>query len=110
MSYAEHCWSYQYPLDPAGRYCRHCGNGQGRFLQWYDRPAWIMALTVTALGPLSVFLVWRTPRPGRAGRWIATVAIVGVTVYLGHQTCLNVDDPAQHFHQLRAAVLCHIMH
>jgi hypothetical protein len=40
---------------------------------------------VTALGPFSLFLVWRTPRLGRAGRWIATVVIVGVTVYLGHQ-------------------------
>ena len=44
-----------------------------------------MVLTVTALGPLSVFLVWRTPRLGRTGRWIATLVIVGVTVYLGHQ-------------------------
>jgi hypothetical protein len=44
-----------------------------------------MVLTVTALGPLSLFLVWRTPRLGQASRWIATVVIMGVTVYLGHQ-------------------------
>jgi hypothetical protein len=72
-------------LDAADRYCPHCGNGQGRFLQWYYRPIWIMMLTVTALGPLSLFLVWRTPRLSCTGRWIATVLIVGVTVYLGHQ-------------------------
>jgi hypothetical protein len=42
-------------------------------------------LTVTALGPLSLLLVWRTPRLGRTGRWMATVVIVGVTVYLGQQ-------------------------
>jgi hypothetical protein len=44
-----------------------------------------MVLTVTALGPLSLFLVWRTPQLSRVGRCIATVVIVGVTVYLGHQ-------------------------
>ena len=44
-----------------------------------------MVLTVTALGPFSLFLLWRTPRLGWAGRWIATVVVVGVTVYLGHQ-------------------------
>jgi hypothetical protein len=53
MSHAGSCWSCAHPLDAADRYCRHCGNGQGRFLQWYDRPVWIMVLTVTAPGPLS---------------------------------------------------------
>jgi hypothetical protein len=85
MSHAEHCWSCAHPLDAADRYCRQCGNGQALFLQWYYRPVWIMVLTVTALDPFSLFLVWRPPRLGRAGRWIATVVIVGVTVYLGHQ-------------------------
>jgi hypothetical protein len=85
MSHAERCWSYTHPLDAADRYCRHCGNGQGRFLQWYYRPVWIMVLTVTVLGPLSLVLVWRTPRLGRTGRWIATVLIVGLTVFLGNQ-------------------------
>ena len=42
-------------------------------------------LTITALGPLSLCLVWRTPRLSRTGRWIATVVIVGVTVYLGYR-------------------------
>jgi hypothetical protein len=85
MSHAEHCWSCAHPLDAADRYCRQCSNGQGRFLQWYYRPVWIMVLTVTALGPFSLFLLWRTPRLGWAGRWITTVVVVGVTVYLGHQ-------------------------
>ena len=85
MNHAEHCWSCAHPLDAADRYCRQCGNGQGRFLQWYYRPVWIMVLTVTARGPLSLLLVWRTPRLGRVGRWLATIVVVGVTVYLSHQ-------------------------
>jgi len=85
MSHAESCWHCKHPLDAADRYCRHCGHGQGCFLQWYYRPVWIAVLTLTALGPLSLFLVWRTPRLGRTARWIATVVIVGVTVYVGRQ-------------------------
>jgi hypothetical protein len=85
MSHAEPCWSCTQPLDAADHYCRYCGNGQGRFLQWYYRPLWIMVLTVTALGPLSLGLVWRTPRLGRAGRWIATLVILSMTAYLGYQ-------------------------
>ena len=85
MSQAGNCWSCTHPLDATDRYCRYCGNGQGRFLQWYDRPVWIMVLTVTALGPLSPILAWRTPRLSRTGRWIAMVLIVSATVYLGHQ-------------------------
>jgi len=30
-------------------------------------------------------LVWRTPQLGRTGRWIATVVVVGMSAYLGHQ-------------------------
>jgi hypothetical protein len=82
MNHAESCWSCKHALDTADRYCRHRGNGQGRFLQWYYQPVRIMVLTVTALGPLSLFLVWRTPRLGRTGRWMATGVIVGVTAYL----------------------------
>jgi hypothetical protein len=85
MTEIGNCWSCKHPLETTDRYCRHCGNGQGCFLQWYYQPVWIMVLTVTALGPLTLFLVWHTPRLSRAGRWIATVLIVGVTVYLGHQ-------------------------
>jgi hypothetical protein len=85
MTHDESCWSCKSPLDGAGRYCHHCGNGQGRFLQWYYQPMWIAVLTVTVLGPLSLLLVWRTPRLGRPSKWIGTLLIVGVTVYLGHQ-------------------------
>jgi len=32
-----------------------------------------------------LLFVWRTPRLGRPSKWIATLLIVGGTVYLGHQ-------------------------
>jgi hypothetical protein len=85
MSHAEHGWRCMPPVDEADRSCRSGGNDRGRFLQWYYRPVWIMMRTVTALGPLRLFLVWRTPRLGRTGRCIATGVIVGGTAYLGHQ-------------------------
>jgi hypothetical protein len=85
MSHVECCWHCNHSLDAGDRYCRHCGNGPGRFLQWYYQPVWILVLAVTALGPLSLVLVWRTPRLGRTDRWLAAVVIMGLTVYLGQQ-------------------------
>ena len=85
MNQTGSCWHCNSPLDATDRYCRSCGSGQGHFLQWYYQPVWIAVLTVTALGPLSLLLVWHTPRLSRTGRWVATVLIVGVSVYLGHQ-------------------------
>jgi hypothetical protein len=79
------CWSCESHIDEGDRYCRYCGNGQGQFLQWYYRPLWIAVLTVTALGPLSLLLVWRTPRLSRRGRWIASVIILALSMYLGQQ-------------------------
>ena len=82
MSDGGGCWSCRSRVDETDRYCRHCGNGQGLFLQWYYRPVWIMVLTVTALGPFSLFLVWRTPLLGPTGKWIASIVIVFLTAYL----------------------------
>lgn len=76
------CWSCGATLDDGDRFCRRCGEGQGDSLQWYYRPLWIAVLTLTVLGPLSVFLVWRTPRLGRGGRLAWTVVILGATALL----------------------------
>ncbi len=85
MSDTGRCWSCESHTDEGDRYCRHCGNGQGRFLQWYYRPLWIAVLTVTLLGPLSLLLVWQTPRLSRRGRWIGSVIILVLSVYLGRE-------------------------
>lgn len=82
---AMRCWSCGRSIDTDDRYCRWCGQGQGPFLTWYYRPLWIGVLALTALGPLVLPLVWRTPRLDRTGKWIATGAVLAITIYIGWQ-------------------------
>jgi hypothetical protein len=77
------CWSCRGPIDRADRYCRHCGQGQGDALTWYYRPAWILVLALTALGPFVLPLVWRTPRLDRTSKWVVSIAILAFTAWLG---------------------------
>jgi hypothetical protein len=77
------CWSCHRALDPDDRYCRRCGQGQGAFVAWYYRPLWIALLAFTALGPFALLLIWRTPRLGTSGKWIASLALIAVSVWIG---------------------------
>jgi hypothetical protein len=86
------CWSCDHPVAPEDRYCRSCGRGQGAFLAWYYRPLWIVVLALTVLGPFALPLVWRTPRLDRTARWIASLAIVGVSSQVGWQLAIGVSE------------------
>jgi len=77
------CWSCGGAIDDADRYCRHCGQGRGAALAWYYRPLWIAVLTLTALGPFALPLVWRTPRLDRTGKWAASLVIILLTAWIG---------------------------
>ncbi len=78
----ESCWDCRLPVDHVDHYCRHCGQGQGAFVAWYYRPLWIAVLTLTALGPFVLPLVWRTPRLDRTAKVIASVIVIGVSIYV----------------------------
>lgn len=77
------CWSCGQAVDRDDRYCRRCGQGQGAFVAWYYRPAWIVLLGLTVLGPFALPLVWRTPRLSRTGKWATSVALVVLFVWVG---------------------------
>ena len=47
---------------------------------WYLKPGWIAVLTVFALGPFALPLVWRTPKLGRTGKAVGTI-LVGLYSY-----------------------------
>lgn len=79
------CWSCGEPVDPADRYCRSCGKGQGAHLPWYYKPWGIVALTVFGLGPFSIFLVLRSPRLSPGAKAAYTAGILLVTVYAAHR-------------------------
>lgn len=74
------CWSCHGEIDETDRYCRYCGNGQGGYISWYLKPLWIVILTLTVLGPFSLYLVWKTPALGRQGKFFL-VLLVGVVSY-----------------------------
>ncbi len=76
------CWGCGKYLPPQDRYCRYCGRGQGAFLTWYYRPWGIVVLTLLALGPFGLVLVWRSPRLSLPVRLVFSAAIVWMTVLL----------------------------
>jgi ribosomal protein L32 len=89
---AARCWSCGHAIDGDDHYCRRCGLGQGAFLPWYYRPLWIVVLALTALGPLALPLVWRTPRLGRTGKWITSVVVVAVSAYVAWEFVVAVRE------------------
>ena len=71
-------------IDAIDNYCRHCGRPQRRMPSWYDRPAWIVLLTLFVLGPLALILVWRSPIMGRLEKWFLAIFILAYTGLLIH--------------------------
>jgi len=86
------CWSCGGAIDAADRYCRLCGQGQGDFVFWYYRPAWILVLALTALGPFVLPLIWRTPRLDRVGKWIASIVVVALSAWVGWRFVVAVNQ------------------
>lgn len=88
------CWACDHPLDTEDHYCRSCGQGQGAFLTWYYRPLWIILLALTALGPFALPLVWRTPSLDRSAKWVASLAILALTAYVGWELAVTLQELA----------------
>jgi hypothetical protein len=86
------CWQCDHPIARDDRYCPHCAQGQGAYLQWYYRPLWIAVLALTVLGPFVLPIVWRTPRLDRTGKMIATILVLAITAYIGWQLKVAVQN------------------
>jgi hypothetical protein len=84
------CWRCGHAIDADDRYCRACGEGQGRALAWYYRPVWIALLALTALGPFALIPIWRTPALGPTAKWIASIVLVAFTVWISWQLWIDV--------------------
>ncbi len=61
-------------------------------MAWYYRPLGIALLTLTALGPFGLLLVWRSPRLGQAAKWIASLLIVIVSVYVAWEFVIALQQ------------------
>lgn len=76
------CWRCSAAVDPKDNYCHHCSAGQGSKIPWYYSHAGIIFLTVAALGPFSLYLVWKSPLLSPVARRIYTVLILAFTALL----------------------------
>lgn len=85
------CWTCGASVEPSDRFCRGCGMGQGTNMSWYYEPVWIAVLTLFALGPFSLPLVWRSPKLSKEGRLAFTGFIAFFTLYLLFSVKRSVD-------------------
>ena len=67
------CWQ---PIDPAYRFCPHCGSKQQKGDAWYYDPVWILILALFVLGPLALFLVWKSSRMSPAVKALMAAVIL----------------------------------
>lgn len=88
---ASPCGECGFSLDGAWHYCPQCGAAQSpearererrRRARWYFKPLWIIVLTVTIMGPLTLPLVWKSPEMSRRTKTVLTVFISLFTLFL----------------------------
>ena len=48
-------------------------------------------LALTALGPFAVILIWRTPALGRNGKWLATIGLVALSIWVAWHLTVDVQ-------------------
>lgn len=63
------------------RFCSQCGYRRNAPVPWYYHPVWITLLTVTLLGPFSIYLVLKSPLMDRKTKIVMNIAIVLFTIW-----------------------------
>ena len=69
-------------IDTWDNFCRYCGRRTKAKVPWYYEPAWIVILALLVLGPLTLPLVWKSPKLSRPVKWIFTLFLVIYAVAL----------------------------
>lgn len=73
------CFGCARPIDARYEFCPHCGRAQGGRDAWYYHPVWILFLALVAIGPLALFLVWKSRKMNRAAKIVMAAAILVYT-------------------------------
>ena len=79
---SERCGSCGKPIEPADKFCRHCGRRQDRGAVWYYQPTSILLLSLAVLGPFGLILVWKAPRISRTAKWILAAVILVYSLWV----------------------------
>ncbi len=75
------CWSCKAPIDAEDNFCRRCGKGQGKLTPWYYSHWGAIVLTF-ALGPFSLYFIWKSPIISQRAKWFYTAIISIITWYV----------------------------
>jgi len=75
------CWNCRRPAAAEDNFCRFCGKSLTGF-PWYYQHWGIILLSLLALGPFGLVLVWRSPVLSRAAQWAYTAVILLLTYRL----------------------------
>lgn len=92
MTQAVPCWACGKEIDLSDSYCRHCGKGLGQHVPFYYSHFGIIVLTLCALGPLTLWFVWRSPLLSRMAKWVYTVLICAFTWWTVASICRIYDQ------------------
>jgi|SRR3989339_2204938 len=76
------CWNCSAGISPTDNYCRYCGKGQGEFTPWHFKIWGIIFLTVAALGPFSLYFLWKSPAISKQSKIICAILILAFTWYI----------------------------
>ncbi|MBU2529609.1 MAG: hypothetical protein KKD35_01110 [Elusimicrobia bacterium] len=75
------CWACKTQIDAMDNFCRRCGKGQGKLTPWYYSHWGVIVLTF-ALGPFSLYFIWKSPIISQSAKWVYTAIISIITWYL----------------------------
>ena len=67
---------------------------------WYYQPVWIVVLTLTVLGPFSLWLVWKSPSMSPASKTVFTVVILGASFMFCWVTWAAAVAVYEHYQQM----------
>ena len=75
------CRACKFPIGAEDNFCRKCGKGRGKLVSWYYTHWGVIILTF-ALGPFSLYFIWRSPLISRNAKWVYTAIISIITWYI----------------------------
>lgn len=75
------CWSCKASIDIEDNFCRRCGKGRGKFTPWYYT-YWGAVILIFAIGPFSLYFIWKSPLIAHGAKWAYTAIISIITWYV----------------------------
>jgi hypothetical protein len=79
-------------LDAANNFCCRCGRPTGQQPQWWESPWMVLPMLFLVLGPLALPMLWRSRRFTRPWKWVLTILVTMMTLFLLWVISLEVQQ------------------